>query len=99
MAHRTGRAREDDTRRSVKVGRMPTMALWRSLAALLVVSLSLFFAVLFIQQRRRVRYVLRNRLTPLTALSDVPIPVERWLPWGIIGIGVVVALIVLAFSQ
>ena len=77
---------------------MSTMALWRSLAALLVVGLSLLFAVLFIQQRRRIRYLLRNRVTPLTALSDVRTPVERWLPWGIIGAGVVVALIVLAFS-
>ena len=77
---------------------MRTMALWRSLAALLVVSLSLLFAVLFIRQRRRIRYLLRNRLTPLSALTDVPTPVERWLPWGIIGAGVVVALIVLAFS-
>ncbi len=77
---------------------MSTMALWRSLAALLVVGLSLLFAVLFIQQRRRIRYLLRNRVTPLTALSDVPTSVERWLPWGIIGVGVVVALIVRAFS-
>ncbi len=74
------------------------MGLWRALATLLVVGLSVLFAVLFIQQRRRIGYLLRNRLTPLRAPSDVPAPMERWLPWGIIGVGVVVALVVLAFS-
>ena len=77
---------------------MRTMTVWRSVAAVLVVSLSLLFAALFIQQRRRIRHLLRNRLTPLTTVSDVPTPMERWLPWGIIGVAVVVALVVLAFS-
>ncbi len=74
------------------------MTLWRGLAALLVVTLSVLFAALFIRQRRRIRYLLRNRLTPLSILSDVPMPMERWLLWGIIGVGVVVALVVLAIS-
>lgn len=92
------RLRQDDGGTNCQVGTIRTMAPWRALAALLVVSLSVVFAVLFIQQRRRIRYLLRNRLTPLTALSDMPTRIERWLPWAIVSVGVVVALVALAFS-
>ena len=70
---------------------------WRVLAAVLVVSLSVLFALLFTHRRRRIRYLLRNRLTPLRVLSDEATPIDRWLPWGIVGVVVVVALAVLAF--
>ena len=74
------------------------MGPWSVLAALLVVGLAALFAVLFIRQQRRIRYVLRNRLTPLTVLTDEPAPIERWLPWGIVSLAVVVGLIILAFA-
>ena len=65
---------------------------------MLVAGLAVLFAVLFIRQQRRIRYVLRNRLTPLMVLTDQPAPVERWLPWGVVGLVVVVGLIVLALA-
>ena len=71
---------------------------WRLLAALLVAGLSALFAVLFLHQRQRVRYQLRNRLTPLTALDDQPTPTERWLRWGILGVVLVVTLAMLALG-
>lgn len=74
------------------------MGPWRLLAAVLVVGLSVLFAVLFTHQRRRIRFLLRNRLTPLTVLSEEPTPIQRGLPWGIVGVVVVVTLAVLAFA-
>ena len=68
------------------------------LAGLLVVGLSVLFAVLFVHQRRRVRYQLRNRLMPLTVLVDQPTPIERRLRWAILGVVVVVTLAFLAFG-
>ena len=69
----------------------------RVLATVLVVSLSVLFAALFNHRRRRIRYLLRNRLTPLTVFNEEPTPIDGWLPWGIVGVVVVVALAVLAF--
>lgn len=69
---------------------------WRVLAAVLVVSLWLLFAVLFTQRRRRIRYLLRNRLTPLRLLGEEPTPIDHWLPWAIVGLMVVVSLAALA---
>ncbi len=74
------------------------MGPWSVLAALLVVGLAALFALLLIRQRRRLRYLLRNRLTPLTVLTDEPTPIEHWLPWGIVGLAVVISLGVLAFA-
>jgi hypothetical protein len=74
------------------------MGPWPVLAAVMVVGLSVLFAALFTHQRRRVRYQLRNRLTPLTVLSEERTPIERWLPWGLLGFVVVIALAVLAFA-
>lgn len=74
------------------------MGPWSGVAAVLVVALAVLFAVLFIRQQRRIRYVLRNRLTPLTVLTDEPAPIERWLPWGVVGLVVVVGLSVLALA-
>jgi hypothetical protein len=71
---------------------------WPFVAALLLAALSVVFAALLIHQRRRTRYLLRNRLTPLTVLSDEPAPVERWLLWLLIGAVVVVTLSVLALT-
>lgn len=71
---------------------------WRVLAALLVVALCMLFAVLFTYQRRRIRFLLRNRLTPLTVSRGAPSPIDRWLPWAIAGAVVVVSLAVLALS-
>lgn len=65
---------------------------------MLVVGLAVLFTVLFTRQQRRVRYVLRNRLTPLTVLTDEPAAIERWLPWGVVGLVVVVGLSVLALA-
>ena len=70
---------------------------WRVLAAVLVVILSALLAALFFHRRRRVRYLLRNRLTPLRVPMDEPTPIDGWLPWGVLGVVVVVALAVLAF--
>jgi len=74
------------------------MGPWPILAAVLVVGLSVLFAALFIQQRRRIRYLLRNRLMPLTVPEDEPRPIERPLPWAVVGVVVVVTLAVLAFA-
>ena len=74
------------------------MGLWSILAVLLVVGLAVLFAVLFIRQQRRIRYVLRNRLTPLTVLTDEPAPIERWVPWGLVGLVMAVGLRVLALA-
>lgn len=70
---------------------------WRILAAVLVVILSALLAALYTHRRRRVRYLLRNRLTPLRVPMDEPAPIAGWLPWGVVGVAVVVALAVLAF--
>ncbi len=74
------------------------MVPWRVLAALLVVGMSVLFAVLFIQQRRRIRYLLRNRVTPLTVVTEAQTPIQRWLPWGALGVVVVLTLAALAFA-
>ncbi len=74
------------------------MGPWQILAALLVFGLSVVFAALFIQQRRRIRYQFRNRLTPLTVPTDESRPMERTLPWAVVGVVVVVTLAVLAFA-
>jgi hypothetical protein len=81
-----------------RVGDNSVMGPWRLLAAVLVVGLSVLFAVLFTHQRRRIRFLLRNRLTPLTVLSEEPTPIQRGLPWGIVGVVVVITLAVLAFA-
>lgn len=70
---------------------------WRVLAAVLVAILLVLFAALFTHRRRRVRYLLRNRLTPLRVPGEEPTPIDGWLPWGVVGVVVVVALAVLAF--
>lgn len=69
----------------------------RLLAAVLVVSLSVLLATLYAHRRRRIRYLLRNRLTPLRVPSEEPTPIDGWLPWGMLGVVVVVALAILAF--
>jgi len=74
------------------------MGPWSVLAASLVVGFAVLFALLFLRQRRRIRYLLRNRLTPLTVLTDESTPIERLLPWGVVGLAVVVSLVVLAFT-
>ena len=75
------------------------MGAWSVLAALLVVGWAVLFAVLFVSQRRRVRYQLRNRLLPLNAvLNDGPTPIERRVRWAIVGVVVAVTLAVLAFG-
>ncbi len=74
------------------------MGPWHVLAALLVIGLSVVFAALFTRQRRRIRYQLRNRLTPLTVVTDDRVPIQRSLPWAVAGVVVVVALAVLAFA-
>ena len=74
------------------------MVPWSGVAAVLVVGLAVLFAVLFIRQQRRIRYVLRNRLTPLMVLTDEPAATERWIPWGVVGLVVVVGLAALAFA-
>ncbi len=74
------------------------MGPWQVLAAFLVAALLVVFAALFTRQRRRVRYLLRNRLTPLTVLSDEGSPIERSLPWAVFGVVVVVTLAILAFA-
>jgi hypothetical protein len=66
---------------------------WRILAAVLVVSMSILFALLLTLRRRRIRYRLRNRLTPLRVLSEEPAPIDRWLPWLILSVVVVVTLV------
>jgi len=71
---------------------------WRLLATSLVAGLSVLFAVLYLLQRRRVRYQLRNRLTPLTVLNDQPAPIERRVRWGIVGVVLVVTLALLALG-
>ena len=73
------------------------MGPWQVLATFLVVGLLVLFAALFTRQRLRVRYQLRNRLTPLTVLSDERTPIDRSLPWAVVGVVVVVTLAVLAF--
>ena len=80
------------------LGENGVMGLWRLLAAVLVVGMSVLFAVMFTHRRRRIRYLLRNRLTPLTVLSEELTPVDRWLPWAIVGVVVVITLAVLAFA-
>ena len=57
------------------------------------------FAILFTHQRRRIRYLLRNRLTPLSVLSEEPPPMQRGLPWGLVGVVVVITLAVLPFAS
>lgn len=74
------------------------MGPWSGVAAVLVVGLAVLFAVLFIHRQQRIRYVLRNRLTPLMALTDEPAAIERWMPWGVVGLVVVVGLSVLALA-
>ena len=74
------------------------MGPWSVLAGVLVAGLATLFALLFIRRRQRIRYLLRNRLTPLTVPTDDPTPIERWLLWGVIGIAVVIGLGVLAFA-
>ena len=54
--------------------------------------------MLFTHQRRGIRYLLRNRVTPLTVLSEEATPVQRGLPWAIVGVVVVITLVVLAFA-
>lgn len=71
---------------------------WRLLAALLVVGMSGLLAGLLIHRRRRVRYRLRNRLMPLSALVDQPAPIERRVRWVIFGAVMVVILAVMAFG-
>ena len=73
------------------------MGPWQVLAAFLVVGLSAVCAALFTRQRRRIRYLLRNRLTPLTVPSDEPTPFGVSLLWAFVGVVVVVTLAVLAF--
>ena len=70
---------------------------WRVLATALVVSMSVLLAALFAHRRRRIRYLLRNRLTPLRVLSEEPTPIDGWLLWAVVGVVVVVALSILAF--
>ena len=74
------------------------MAPWRVLAAVLVMGLSLMFVAVFIQQRRRIRYALRNRLIPLRVMSETETPIQRWLPWSVLGMAVVLILAALAFA-
>ena len=74
------------------------MGLWPLLAAVLVVGLAVLFALMLAHQRRRIRYLLRNRLTPLSVLNEEPTPVQRGLPLAIVGVVVVIALAVLAFA-
>ena len=74
------------------------MGPWRPLAASLVVGFSVLFAVLFARQRRRIRYLLRNRLTPLSVLSEELTPIQGRLPLGLLAVVVVVTLAVLAFA-
>ncbi len=81
-----------------RLGDNSVMGPWRLLAAVLVVGLSVLFAVLFTLQRRRIRYLLRNRLTPLRALSEEATPIQGGLAWGIVGVVVLIALAVLAFA-
>ena len=69
----------------------------RVLAAVLVVSLSVLLAALYAHRRQRIRFLLRNRLTPLRIPSAEPTPMDGWLPWGIVGVVVVVGLAILAF--
>ena len=71
---------------------------WRVLAAVLVVILSVLFAALFAHRRRRVRYLLRNRLTPLRVPSEELTPIDGWLPWAIAAVVVVVALAIAALA-
>ena len=76
---------------------MGVMGAWALLAGLLVVGLSLILGGLFVSGRRRVRYQLRNRLTPLTVLDYQPAPIERRLQWYILGAVALVTLAVLLF--
>lgn len=80
------------------LGENGVMGLWPLLAAVLVVGLAVLFALLLAHQRRRIRYLLRNRLTPLSVLNEEPTSVQRGLPWAIVGVVVVIALAVLAFA-
>ena len=90
---------EKSTREArARLGQNGVMGPWRPLAAVLVVGLSVLFAVLFTHQRRRIRYLLRNRLTPLSVLSEDSTPIQRGLPWGLVGVVVVITLAVLAFA-
>jgi hypothetical protein len=57
------------------------------------------FAALFVHQRRRVRYQLRNRLMPLSILVDERTPLERRVRWSIFAVVVVVVLAVMAFGE
>lgn len=81
-----------------RLGQNGVMGPWPPLAAVLVVGLSVLLAVLFSHQRRRIRYVLRNRLTPLSVLSDEPTAIQRRLTWAIVGVVVVITLVVLALA-
>ena len=76
---------------------MDVMGAWPLLAGLLVVGLSLVLGGLFISGRRRVRYRLRNRLTPLTVLDQQPAPIERRVRWYILGAVALVTLALLIF--
>ena len=92
------RARKNTREAGASLGQNGVIGPWRPLAAALVVGFSVLFAVLFARQRRRIRYLLRNRLTPLSVLSEELTPIQRALPLGLLAVVVVVTLAVLAFA-